>query len=133
MIFGSPVFTEGQRPTGGQGEAAFWLPLLALFTGARLAELAGLQASNVAHNKIIGATTVAIISDAKAGKQLKTKQSERAVPVHPQLIDFGFLNYVTARAKAHGEKAWLFPKLHLTPQVYARSPNGSDATSASTV
>jgi hypothetical protein len=33
-IFNTPVFTDGERPEGGQGEAAFWLPLLALFTGA---------------------------------------------------------------------------------------------------
>jgi hypothetical protein len=36
-LFGSSVFTEGTRPTGGKGEAAFWLPLLGLFTGARRA------------------------------------------------------------------------------------------------
>ena len=35
MIFNTPVFTKGERPEGGQGNAAFWLPLLALFTGAR--------------------------------------------------------------------------------------------------
>jgi len=46
-LFASPVFTEGDRPAGGKGEAAFWLPLLALFTGARQGELAGLRASDV--------------------------------------------------------------------------------------
>jgi hypothetical protein len=40
-IFGSPVFTEGQRPEGGKEDAAFWLPILALFTGACLGELTG--------------------------------------------------------------------------------------------
>jgi hypothetical protein len=35
LIFNSPVFSEGARPAGGQDEAAFWLPLLALLTGAR--------------------------------------------------------------------------------------------------
>ena len=41
VIFSTPVFTQGERPKGGKGEAAYWLPLLALFTGARLGELAG--------------------------------------------------------------------------------------------
>ena len=45
VIFHTPVFAEGARPTGGKGDAAFWLPLLALFTGARLNELASLRAS----------------------------------------------------------------------------------------
>ncbi len=35
-LFGSAIFTEGDRPVAGKGEATFWLPLMALFTGARL-------------------------------------------------------------------------------------------------
>ena len=46
-VFGGSVFTEGARPAGGKGEAAFWLPLLALFTGARRSELAGLTVDNL--------------------------------------------------------------------------------------
>ena len=34
-LFAASVFTEGYRPVGGSDEAAFWLPLLGLFTGAR--------------------------------------------------------------------------------------------------
>jgi hypothetical protein len=47
LLFTSPVFTEGARPTAGRGEAAFWLPLLGLFTGARLGELAPLTVADV--------------------------------------------------------------------------------------
>jgi hypothetical protein len=36
LLFASPVYVREERPIGGKGEAAFWLPLLALFTGARL-------------------------------------------------------------------------------------------------
>jgi integrase len=48
------------------------------------------------------------IRDTKAGRTLKTDQSERVVPVHPQLVSLGFLKYVAARRK-EGERAWLFP------------------------
>ena len=58
VIFGTPIFTEGARPTGGQGDAAFWLPLLALFTGSRLNELASLKASDISHNEIIGSNCI---------------------------------------------------------------------------
>jgi integrase len=109
-VFGAPVFTKGERPKGGQGEAAFWLPLLALFTGARLSELAGLRVSDVTPNEIIGAVSIYIKADRKAGRTLKTKVSERFVPVHAQLIELGFLDYV-AQAKARGHKAWLFPQV----------------------
>jgi integrase len=108
-IFGTPVFTEGERPKGGQGAAAFWLPLLALFGGERLSELAGLRASDVTHNQLIGAVSIYITADRKAARRLKTKQSERFVPVHSQVVKLGFLDYVAAQAKTRGDKAWLFP------------------------
>jgi hypothetical protein len=46
-----------------------WLPLLALFTGARQAEIAGLQASNVQHET--DNPMLFIVADRKAGKRLK--------------------------------------------------------------
>ncbi len=110
-IFGSPVFTEGHHPEGGKGEAAFWLPLLALFTGARLGELAGLRVSDVVQDASVGQVCIYIIADAKAGKRLKTKQSARAIPVHSQLTELGFLKFVAAEAKVRGERAWLFPQV----------------------
>jgi integrase len=109
VIFGSLVFTEGARPKGGQGAAAFWLPLLALFGGERLSEIAALRVSDIANNQLIGAVSIYIRADKKAGRRLKNKQSERFVPVHSQLIKLGFLDYVATQAKARGEKAWLFP------------------------
>ena len=40
-------FHKGERPMGGAGEAAKWLPLLGLFTGARLEELGQLRVQDV--------------------------------------------------------------------------------------
>jgi integrase len=45
------------------------------------------------------------------GKKLKTKGSARAIPVHPQLIELGFLKFVEAEAGARDERTWLFPKV----------------------
>jgi integrase len=110
-IFSTPVFVQGERPTGGKGETVFWLPLLALFTGARLGELAGLRASDVTYDKAIGATSVHITADRKTGKRLKTRQSARVVPLHPRLVKLGFLDFASAQAKERGETAWLFPQI----------------------
>jgi hypothetical protein len=33
LLFASPIYLSGERPAGGKGEAAYWLPLLALFSG----------------------------------------------------------------------------------------------------
>ena len=95
----------------GKGDAAFWLPLLALFTGARLNELASLRASDVAHNEIIGAKCIFIKAEKRSGKRLKTEQSERFVPLHPQLITLGFLEYARDQMVERGANGWLFPKV----------------------
>lgn len=111
LIFNSPVFSEGARPAGGKGEAAFWLPVLALFTGARLGELTGLRASDVVDDAAVEAVCIYVTADSTAGRRLKTKQSARVVPVHPQLMQLGFLEFAEAQAKACGERAWLFPQV----------------------
>jgi hypothetical protein len=38
-LFDSPVYAERERPKGGAGEAAYWLPVLALYHGFRAGEL----------------------------------------------------------------------------------------------
>ncbi|GGI33049.1 site-specific integrase [Bradyrhizobium guangdongense] len=107
-IFDAPLFTEGRVPEGGKGNAAIWLPLLALFAGARQAEYAGLRVSDIRVDDQTRAPLMWFTRDLKAGRRLKTKTSERVVPVHPQLVKVGFLGYV-AKRRAAGEHAWLLP------------------------
>jgi integrase len=78
-IFNSPLFRTHKRPHGAKGEAGVWLPLLALFTGARQAELASLKASNVLRDAATNTPLLFFIAERKSGKRLKTKSSERAV------------------------------------------------------
>jgi hypothetical protein len=80
-LFGSPIYLEeGARPVGGKGEAAYWLPLLALFSGARLNELAPLCADDVKLDTVSGVRFITVIDDAEAGRSVKTDSSVRAVP-----------------------------------------------------
>lgn len=107
-IFNSPVFTQDSRPAGGCGEAAKWLPLLGLFTGARLNELGQLRASDIRQTK--GLHYIAITDD--DGRFLKNHASKRDVPIHPELQRMGFLSFVDeARKVGNGQ---LFPFLKLT-------------------
>lgn len=105
-LFGISVFTTGARPTGGAGEAAKYLPLLGLFTGARLEELGQALVSDIRRE---GDVWFLDINEVDAGKSLKTKSSRRMVPLHPELIRCGFLGYVRELAAA-GETR-LFPLL----------------------
>jgi integrase len=71
----------------------YWLPLMALFSGARLGELARLELSTF--EQVDGVKSYRI-------KEGKNKDSRRTVPLHPQLLNLGLWDYVQA-LKAQGE------------------------------
>jgi integrase len=102
-LFSSPVFTAGERPEAGHGDTAFWLPLLALFTGARRSELTRRMAIDITQDKATGQWVIEIYANKAAGQSLKTKGSARTLPIHPELIRLGFLDYVKQ------QKGRLFP------------------------
>lgn len=103
-----PVHGQGKRHDGGQGEAQYWLPLLALFTGARLAELGQLRACDVQTDD----GGIAYINiGTSGGRKVKTRTSIRKVPIHPELRLMGFLAYVEQRREAGGSEATLWPSL----------------------
>ena len=73
----------------------FWVPLLALFTGARMSELLQLHIADIRIQE--GIRVIDINADDE--KQIKTDAGSRLVPIHSQLIELGFLNYVAERGK----------------------------------
>lgn len=106
-FFATPVYAERKRPKGGGGEAAYWLPIMALFSGARLEELAQLRGGDVKQES--GPGFYFNITAEGEGNQLKTKSAYRRVPVHPELGALGFLAYLEACREAKHE--FLFPDL----------------------
>ena len=107
-IFTSPVFVLGERPRAGAGEAAFWLPLLGLFTGARLNELGQALVTDV--RELDGVVYLDLNTEGE-GKSLKNQGSRRKVPLHPELVRIGFLDYVQKQRQRCGGDGRLFDKL----------------------
>ena len=97
VIFSSPIYsTERFRPQGGRGEAAAWIPLIALFTGARLEEIAQLSPNDIFKDSIDN-IWVFRITDLGEGQSLKTLSSNRLIPVHEALVEAGLLRFVEAQ------------------------------------
>jgi integrase len=110
VIFSGPVFTANERPLGGKGDAAFWLPLLGLFTGARRSELSTLTADNVdTHSYSVPVIT--ITEDKKRGKRVKTRISLRTIPLRSELLQLGFLEFAHEAKQGRGTHGWLFPEI----------------------
>lgn len=115
-IFTSTVFQQGGMKRGGGGAAAYWLPLLSLYTGARLEELGQLYAADVKQEKGIWYLDITdIIEDNRLKishpKRIKSASARRKLPLHPRLLDAGFLDYLDAiKAQKHIR---LFPLLEV--------------------
>lgn len=94
-------------------DAKFWLPILALFHGARLEEFADLYGRDLQCDA--GTWFLSIVETeadeaaGKKGRSLKTGNATRALPLHPEVIRLGFVQY--AREKAPGPDDPLFPDL----------------------
>lgn len=124
-IFSSPVYANGERPKGGKGEAAYWLPLLGLFTGARLEEMGQLRVADVQRReypdqdgKMLAGWFLHITEatdDRGQANRIKNAASERLVPLHPELERLGFIVYVE---KLKDQQGRVFPDL--VPNIYGR-------------
>lgn len=123
-LFTGPVHLRGQRTVGGGGEAAYWLPILGLTTGARMRELAQLSV----HEVVVRDGVICLwltnrdddeqaelhqLSDEKRASMfetsLKTGASRRIIPVHDEVLSRGFMAYVE-NVRASGSHA-LFPDI----------------------
>lgn len=105
-LFDSKLYTKKYAPTGQAKEALFWAPLLGLFAGMRLNEIAQLHTRDI--KKILGEMCIEI-SEAEEGNKIKTRSSMRRIPIHDELIRCGFLVYVENRRSNGGGR--LFPSL----------------------
>ena len=73
-------------------DAWYWLPLMLPLYGGRSSELAGLPLSHVHEDEPIPYLQIDFTED----RGLKNVQSVRKLPIHPELIRLGFIDYVRA-------------------------------------
>jgi integrase len=113
ILFGSPLFTgcvnDGEWRLPGNHRVRdhrYWLPLVMLFSGARPAEIAQLLIDDVREQHSHWIMHITTLGDDE--KRVKNKGSMRVVPVHPELINLGSVEYRN-KMKARGETR-LFPK-----------------------
>ena len=100
-IFHAPIYTgcKSEREWREPGDlvlresAKFWVPLIALYSGMRLGEIIQLRRCDVQQQE--GIWHFDIVAGGENMK-LKTVSSRRKVPVHPELLSMGLLDFVQA-------------------------------------
>ncbi|SBW05075.1 putative integrase/resolvase recombinase protein [uncultured Alphaproteobacteria bacterium] len=113
-LFTSPLFTgcksAGRRSEPGDQvirDGKFWIPIIGLYSGMRLGEIVQLLATDIKEHGEIPYFDVC----RGEGKTIKTESSLRCVPVHPVLIDLGFLAHVD-RQRKKGPNGRVFPDIN---------------------
>ncbi len=107
IIFSSSFFVAGQpdkfkkKMTRDQILDYQWLSILGLFTGARLEEIGQLDVADLMEED--GVNYLYVHGDPNSTRRIKNRSSRRKIPVHPRLIELGFLDFVALRA-SQGEK-----------------------------
>ncbi len=149
-IFNAPLYTgckDGEHGYAKPGDChprngRFWLPVISLYSGMRLGEIAQMDVADV--ERIDGVDVMLIRfsddeDDDGPEKRIKTENGVRYVPVHPILKRIGFFEFVEGQ-RAKGEKR-LFPEItpnsvgawsHAYSKWFARFLKSSGAKKART-
>jgi integrase len=118
-LFSAPLFTGCKAPRRRfePGEwviqdARYWIPLLGFFTGMRLGEIVQLHLRDA---YVDGPIPYLDVTDDESGeigsgteKHIKTNAGIRMIPLHPQLIELGFADFVRSRRGAKRTDTRLF-------------------------
>ncbi|RED53493.1 site-specific integrase [Aestuariispira insulae] len=124
-IFKTPIYTGCKSQSSWKDPGSlipndkgiYWIPLIGLFTGARAGEIIQLHVNDVREQDGILYLDMNTDSD---DKTLKTAGSKRKIPVHPTLIELGFLKHVEKMRKAKNDR--LFPEIKKGNDGYWSSP-----------
>jgi len=109
-IFSAPVFT-GMKAAKRRFEpgplvikdAHFWIPILGYYTGARLGELVQLHLADVRLDDPVPHFVITEEGSAERGtgeeKMVKSHAGVRRVPIHQDVLDLGFGDFIQRRVR----------------------------------
>lgn len=131
LLFKSPLFTgckseEAPRFWNKPGTVLmlnhrYWVPLIMLYSGARPAEIAQLAVKDIRQDQETWIMDITETSDdgEEDLKSLKTLGSRRIVPIHPELVRLGFLNYLEETKRAGHSRVFPFATRNARGQMIA--------------
>lgn len=114
---------DGRHVVGGNAAwypFEYWLPLLGLYAGCRISEVCQLHLSDV---RQVSGIWVLDLNENTADKKLKTDATSfRLIPLHPKLVELGFLEYCATLGQAGFQR--VFPELSYSSSDarYAKEP-----------
>jgi integrase len=104
------IFDPTAYPARMDKPAYFWVPFLALYSGARLEELASLSLAQIQREGDVWFFDI---------QKAKNSNSQRRIPLHRTVVESGFLAY--AQAQQERGETQLFPELKPGANGYGKN------------
>lgn len=95
----------------------FWIPIIAMYSGMRQGEIAQLYLADVKKDE--SGVWYFDINENSDDKKVKTSNSKRCVPVHPELVKLGLLDYCAKLSKKKNPRLW--PELEFKRDGYGQT------------
>lgn len=109
LFYKSKWYSEDLEQNLKTNPSKIWIPLILLFTGCRLNEIAQIYTEQITEKEGVHFFR---IEDKHEDQKLKNKSSRRKIPIHPTLIDLGILKFIEKQRKEN--KTRLFSELYYT-------------------
>lgn len=118
-LFNSKLYTTQLKRTLKQKPEEYWIPIIALYTGMRQNEICQLYIEDVKSEIISTGERVYYFDlNEDKDKHLKNDNAYRLVPIHPKLIELGFVDYFNS-VKHKQKRLWSNLRLHPTEKRYS--------------
>ncbi len=120
LLFSNEIYEKGRLSRAksvNKQPSRYWLPLLALFTGARGEEFSQLYTDDIQKDEKTGIYFIELKENKERNQGLKNKSAPRKILVHQQLIKLGFLDFIRRGKKPK----MLFPELDNGKRKYYKS------------
>lgn len=93
-----------------KSESYKWATLIGIFTGARLAEICQMEIADIQEHDGIKCFSINSKANGRGNfKQLKSDAATRLIPIHQNLRELGFGDYVRSVRNKHANTSRLFP------------------------
>jgi integrase len=110
-LFSSEIYRQRRF----QHSYQYWVPLIGLYTGARIEEICQLEISDIRQDSALWVLDI----NSDNGKKLKNHSSKRIIPIHEKLISLGLVEYAK-RLELSGANR-LFPELKQQRDGYSQT------------
>lgn len=133
VLFSAPQFTgclsRHRRNEVGDvvvKDDEYWLPILGLYTGARLSELIQLHLSDCFLDGEYPSVSINEDGPEKPGdpdfKHVKSEAGIRSIPLHPDLFELGFREFFERQSKLAGKRKRLFSRISYGADGHPSTP-----------